>query len=132
MDDSGNSTGKVAVLPFDTKTMDVVCRRISSGPQSNIAQRLVYHSSTGMEWGYGGSGPADFALNILYRFTGDENFSKKWHQEFKQEFVSTLPADGGTISGSVIIEWIQARRVIAHSQLKLNLGGGRRVGHVYN
>ena len=58
-------------LPFDPKTMDITCRRDGARPgirHFNIAQRHKHHSPTGMEWGYGGSGPADFALNILALF----------------------------------------------------------------
>jgi hypothetical protein len=58
-------------LPFDPVTMDVVCRRDGERPgfcHFNIPQRHVHHSPTGMEWGYEGSGPADYALNILATF----------------------------------------------------------------
>ena len=32
---------------------------------TNVPHLVVHHSPTGYEWGYGGSGPADLALNIL-------------------------------------------------------------------
>lgn len=31
---------------------------------TNVEHKVVYHSPTGFEWGYGGSGPADLALNL--------------------------------------------------------------------
>lgn len=42
-------------------------------------RQVVYHSPTGLEWGYGGSGPADMALTILSHFFGiePEGFSRK-------------------------------------------------------
>lgn len=35
-------------------------------------RHYVRHSPTGMEWGYGGSGPADLARSILIDVLGDE------------------------------------------------------------
>ena len=35
------------------------------------SQQLYNHSPTGFEWGYGGSGPAQLALAILFQVTDD-------------------------------------------------------------
>lgn len=110
-------------LPFSTDTMDVACRRTPNGTAFNIPHTIVRHSPTGMEWGYGGSGPSDFALNVLFRFTGDEDFSWHYHQDFKRDFICGLPDEGGTIPGNAIAAWIQERRAIPHSQLTLPGGG---------
>lgn len=72
--------------------------------------QVVYHSPTGVEWGYGGSGPADMALTILAHFYGVEpepfaakiktarvlsdNFTERerwvmhWHSLFKFQHVA--------------------------------------------
>jgi hypothetical protein len=128
MSAESDSPDAAAKLPFDAASMDVVCRRTASGTAFNIPHALVSHSPTGMEWGYAGSGPSDFALNILYRFTLDKQFSTKWHQEFKREFVAKLPEEGGVIPGWLVMQWIQSRRQVAHSQLALNMGGVRGNG----
>jgi hypothetical protein len=63
------TAGDAAALPFDPITRDIVCRRAPEDAfvvTFNIPCR--HHSPTGMEFGYGGSGPADFALNILAIF----------------------------------------------------------------
>ncbi|OGS01441.1 MAG: hypothetical protein A2V88_13965 [Elusimicrobia bacterium RBG_16_66_12] len=91
--------------------MNVLCER---GPgdfdcRFNIPQAIKLHSPTGMEWGYGGSGPADFALNILFHFTGDREFAERYHQEFKGQFVAGLPESGGRIPGATIKAWIDLR-----------------------
>jgi hypothetical protein len=71
-----------ANLPFDDATGDIVCQRDTADRQQmgtvafNINQAIVYHSPTGMEWGYNGSGPADFALNILNLFLPDDGLEK--------------------------------------------------------
>lgn len=31
---------------------------------TNVPHNVVYHSPTGFEWGYGGSGPTELALNL--------------------------------------------------------------------
>lgn len=66
-----------------------------------LHQNLVHHSPTGFQMGYGGSGPADLALNILYDYlcriyppTSTEKLQKlqdvamRFHQRFKWEYVA--------------------------------------------
>ena len=78
---------------------DVVCRReAGSAVVEGVKQEWVWHSPAGFEWGYGGSGPADLALNILLAATGDRDFSARHHQDFKWQYVSRLPFDGGVIA----------------------------------
>lgn len=97
-----------ATLPWNG---DVVCQRTGDfGCRFNIPQAIVLHSPTGMEWGYGGSGPADLALNILYWFTEDREFAERHYQDFKWEHIATLPREGGTIPGATVRAWIADRR----------------------
>jgi Family of unknown function (DUF6011) len=120
-------------LPFDWGTMDVVCRRDADGGKHfNIPQVHIEHSPGGFEWGYGGSGPSDYALNILAIFLptpkrarvdpwgggnavklhGGTTLSRAaWalHHDFKFRFVATLPREGGTIGGDEIRAWIAER-----------------------
>ena len=61
-----------------------------------------------MEWGYSGSGPADFALNILALFTN--RIAALWlHQEFKAMFIATAPHEGGRISKWDVIRFLEDR-----------------------
>jgi len=71
-----------------------------------LQHRLVYHSPDGFEWGYGGSGPSELALNILALFVPAPE-AWRLHHPFKDQFVATLPHPGGTILGSQIVDWIQ-------------------------
>jgi len=85
---------------------DVILKRNANGQVSvNVTHQRVLHSPTGFEWGYGGSGPADLALNILLQFT-DPMTAELLHQAFKWEFIATMPHEGGTISGVDIRSWI--------------------------
>jgi hypothetical protein len=85
---------------------DVTCSRDESGIRTNVPQRIVFHSPSGFEWGYGGSGPSDFALNILSIFLGSEE-AWRHHQDFKWKFIANMPVEGGTISRLDILKWIE-------------------------
>ncbi|MGH2413464.1 MAG: DUF6166 domain-containing protein [Microcystaceae cyanobacterium] len=52
---------------------EVICQRFNPnafGPSAltNVPRSVVHHSPSGHEWSYGGSGPADLALDILNWF----------------------------------------------------------------
>jgi hypothetical protein len=89
---------------------DVICKRGEGwNILTNIPQVEVYHSPSGFEWGYGGSGPADFALNILMLFT-DKKTAYALHQAFKWDFIAAMPKEGGTIKGDDIKRWIEYQK----------------------
>jgi hypothetical protein len=119
-----------ATLPFDPVTRDIVLKRNPDPAcwddiQANIDQAVCFHSPTGFEFSYGGSGPADLALNILELFVpaGSDGYppvkcyagtvcsQTAWalHQDFKG-FVARLPRLGGTIRGNDIEFWIKVNR----------------------
>ena len=78
---------------------------------TNVPCRITKHSPTGMEWGYAGSGPADFALHILSVFIVQEEAQKNGlYQDFKWEFVTPLPQEGGTIPREKILNWTETGR----------------------
>lgn len=71
-----------------------------------LPHRIVRHSPTGFEFGYGGSGPADLALNILALFI-PEHEADLLHQDFKRAFI--VPAyPGAVLPVSAIRTWIHA------------------------
>lgn len=77
----------------------------------DIPQRFVVHSPTGFEWGYGGSGPADLALNILGLFVPPPE-AWRLHQDFKWRFIAGMPKEGGTIRGADVVSWIRQQWVL--------------------
>jgi len=92
----------------------VVGRRIEDGVEvfvngnylgPDFSQSIYNHSPDGFEWGYAGSGPAQFALALLLHFTDDIEFSKRNYQKFKHDVVSKLPKNF-TISMDLISRWI--------------------------
>lgn len=86
--------------------------------------RLVHHSPDGYEWGYGGSGPADLALNILAKclpvgiepsppvklFNGEcSQLAWALHQKFKSDCIAHIPYEGFTLQGRAVDAWIRAQ-----------------------
>lgn len=79
--------------------------------QTNVKHTHIYHSPDGFEVGYGGSGPADFALNILaVVFPGNSTTELsdrafELHQDFKNRFFVSAK-DKGRITWDEIQNWI--------------------------
>lgn len=64
-----------------------VNRRILEPGES---QKVWNHSPDGFAWGYGGSGPAQFALALLMLYV-DADTAQQYYQSFKFAFVGALP-----------------------------------------
>ena len=91
---------------------------------------IPYHSPTGFEWGYGGSGPADLALAILAHYLGEQEavrrclergdrdeenkpLSLRLHQDFKWAIVARLPREGWRLTGAEIAAWLREQGIEA-------------------
>jgi len=101
----------------------IILSRASSGEtMSNVAHKAIHHSPTGFEWGYGGSGPADLALNICESVLGrigytgpridlwkGNCFAAAWamHQEFKRDFIASIPDEGTILDWDIVAEWVR-------------------------
>jgi hypothetical protein len=84
-------------------------------------RHVVLHSLTGLEWGYGGSGPADLALSILARyfkvryvntayfkkFPRRSSKAEKYYQSFKWDFVAKWEKKEWMITSDDIAVWLQ-------------------------
>lgn len=71
--------------------------------KNNLPKHFKRHSPTGMNWGYGGSGPADLALSLLVECIGLE-YAERLYQDFKWEFVAQWK-DDWTITDEEIHSW---------------------------
>lgn len=94
-------TGINAVFVMLGRSMD---RTLHPGP----SQAIVNHSPNGFEWGYGGSGPAQLALGILYDFTRDAGLADQQHDAFKWAYVAEWHEPAWQISGAEIVAWLQS------------------------
>lgn len=77
----------------------------ASGLKTNVQLSEIKHSPTGFNFGYGGSGSADLALNICRMFC-DKNDAHRIYQDFKWKFVSSEKSDKLIIKKSDIISFI--------------------------
>ena len=115
----------LTLFPLDES---VVLIRDERGISTNVPRIVTRHSPTGYEWGYGGSGPADLALNIceyyvrVLRNEGVEigkahklhsgfahDMTLKVYQQFKAEFIAGAPIEGGSLNANYIMSWLKAR-----------------------
>lgn len=78
------------------------------GEPINERHDLYDHSPTGIEWGYGGSGPAQLALAMMAAEFGDDECYRLYHH-FKDEVLIWIPQDVGPegyeITSEQIHEW---------------------------
>jgi len=108
---------------------DVVLKRdgadTSGEAITNVPWSVIWHSPDGFNWGYGGSGPADLALNILNAYVppgtdglesvkcyqGECSATASYlHQEFKREIIAAIPVSGATIYAETIHSWIKKKK----------------------
>ena len=68
----------------------------------NPRRDLRNHSPTGVEWGYGGSGPAQLALAILAEHLGDNRAALKVYQDFKWACIAQIRGANWSLSGEEI------------------------------
>jgi len=111
-------------LDLPVETHGIVLQRDGGRVSTNVPHLVTHHSPDGYEWGYGGSGPADLALNIcelaLIRlgyhgpridcYDGD-CFELAWllHQECKRRFVAPADRGGDVISWNDVYSWMAER-----------------------
>lgn len=113
-------------IPGNPTVDGVIIRRdpVDNAIATNVPRVAVQHSPTGFEIGYGGSGPADFALNIMCAFlpaTPDDGTAVKaknghrvstsawWlYQSFKRDFLADelKPGEEIIITADDIRAWI--------------------------
>ncbi len=87
----------------------VSCQHTAEGPRVNIPHAHKVHSPSGFDWGYGGSGPADLALNILALCCAWPD-AKRLYQDFKHSVIARLAQSGGAlITTERIGEWLDSR-----------------------
>ena len=66
------------------------------------------HSPVGIEWGYAGSGPSQFALAILLALT-DRDTAEANYQNFKRAFIVGLQADMWVIPVKDVLAWLRSQ-----------------------
>ena len=121
-------------LPLPLEQHGIVLRRVGYDTHTNVPHLVVHHSPTGYEWGYGGSGPADLALNILEwhlrreRYRGEtlpcfegRCFRLAWHlhQDFKRDVIAACGRQEAHIPLETVTNWLATARLTAESMKHL-------------
>ena len=106
----------------------ILLRRVDGQTYTNVPHLVTHHSPTGYEWGFGGSGPADLALNILEYMLYREHhlgetitcfegrcFQAAWnmHQYFKRDIIAGCDRDEAHIPLDTVTNWIARYRLTA-------------------
>lgn len=100
------------------REVGLVCVRLADWRLAcNVPHVVVHHSPDGFECGYGGSGPAELALNVLDALlpvrggVGASGDAWRLHQDFKRVFIETMPREGGRVPIEDIQQWIAQRLI---------------------
>ena len=72
------------------------------------SQKVYNHSPDGFSWSFGGSGPAQLALAILLKVTGNRETALMWYQKFKWDVIAELPASDFDFELDVL-KWLKDR-----------------------
>lgn len=81
-----------------------------SGIKTNVQRSVYRHSPTGFNFGYGGSGPADLALNIIAMFCHDAKLTDFIYQDFKWNFCNQEQGTKLVIPRHKILDFIAAKK----------------------
>ncbi len=106
---------------------------VNSEPLTHI----VRHSPTGLEWGYGGSGPADTALSILCDFFGERPskldldygifLAARLYQFFKCDFLATADRLDFEITSAQIADFLTTHvKILRENQERIREVRARR------
>jgi hypothetical protein len=85
---------------------DVVLWRTLEGEAHASIPHAARHSPTGIEWGYGGSGPADLARSVLLALTDEQTANALYHR-FLHEVVASVPEAGGVLRAADVRRWVE-------------------------
>jgi len=79
---------RLASQSYDNSGQLTLAMHTCSGIKTNVKRIVTRHSPSGFNFGYGGSGPADLALNICYMFCKNKQDAEKIYQNFKWKFIA--------------------------------------------
>lgn len=102
--DPKDTTAKVTVL-------------VAENDETKKVKPFLFHSPTGINFGYGGSGPADLALTILVNYLDEHPTQtelrngdfRAWrlHQKFKNRFIAPQKGLSFSLAGYEIDQFLQ-------------------------
>ena len=87
-------------------TCDVYIGGARLDPDESLA--VYSHSLTSFAWGYGGFGPSQLALALLFRVTNRETACMHY-QAFKWDLIASLPQAVFPMPLSTVREWLASQ-----------------------
>lgn len=103
--EEGLDEGEDIVVPYDGKSMWI--ERTDEGVIITNVPHVNHYHSESFEFGYAGSGPADFALNCLLLYGLSEDAAFALHQDFKWQFIARCQENKLVIKKSEIKKWLK-------------------------
>ena len=109
----GNFT---ANIEGETVNLEAVVFGVTEPDEFEVCQEIpldwrnneVNHSPTGLEWGYGGSGPAQLAWCLLREVGLTKPQTQSLYQLFKAEVIATFSHTAGfDLTREQILEWVK-------------------------
>lgn len=106
--------------------------RHSNGNTTILKKKIVMHRD-GFQWGYGGSGPAYLAVNMLYDYLlrahrkNAKSVAVDLHQSFKWDFIAKA-GKRLRITGAEIKKWLSSAQILQQMtgrQARSSSGGVR-------
>jgi hypothetical protein len=76
--------------------------------------QAIHDHAPEFEWAYGGSGPSQLALAILYDYTDDKDLSLEHYEQFKWDFLAVAAFDGFVITSMDIDAWLADKKREGH------------------
>lgn len=104
--------GAIFIERMDAESLDqsgnlAYRKHPASGIRTNVPRIMTKHSPTGFNFGYAGSGPADFSLNVMLMFCQHADDAYRLYQYFKVRFVSIDTGDRLEIPRSAIEDFLK-------------------------
>ena len=87
---------------------DVVLMRRVDGTATATVSHAVRHSPGGIEWGYGGAGPADLARSVLLALACEAT-AERLYEAFKADVIARVPRAGGVLRAADVRAWVAAQ-----------------------
>lgn len=98
---------RIAAESLDRSGNLAYLKHAASGIKTNVPSIMVKHSPTGFNFGYAGSGPADFSLNVMLMFCRHAEDAYRLYQYFKVSFVAMDTGDRLEIPRSAIEDFLK-------------------------
>ncbi len=92
-----------------------VARASLGTPEGAPLTHVVRHSPTGIEWGYGGSGPCDLALSVLTAVAGADQ-AERHYRALVADVIARVPRSGGLLQAERARDWIRRQEAAQTEQ----------------